>query len=156
MDFVFCDTPQDYSLCESKYADEVYEQEDSESFVVEEDVEDTVEILAPEVPALDFDALVEELKVWYATKPVRNNISSSLVAFAFKYAESLENQKVTSQKLVDAVGHPNMSGYIERGKDLYFAIKENSFGFSFANGEESMEASTRSFASTNYYRTSPF
>ena len=152
LDFVFCDKPQDYSLCEAKYADEVYEQEGSESFVVEEDVEDTVEILAPEVPALDFDALVEELKVWYATKPVRNNVSSSLIAFAFKYAESLASQKVSSQKLVDAVGLPTMFPYIDRGKDLYFAIKDNSFGFSFANGEESMEASTLSPVFTDFYR----
>lgn len=71
---------------------------------------------------LSFDELVEELKRWENEEFIENR-TSRLVAFGFKYAESVQLIKGCSHKLIHAIGFDNMGSYIDRGKDLYFIIK---------------------------------
>lgn len=80
-----------------------------------------------EEPAVDdyilsFDELAEELKRWESEEFIENR-TSRLVAFGFKYAESVQLIKGCSHKLINAIGFDNMGTYIDRGKDLYFIIK---------------------------------
>ena len=71
---------------------------------------------------LSFDELAEELKRWEDEEFIENR-TSRLVAFGFKYAESVQLIKGCSHKLINAIGFDNMGTYIDRGKDLYFIIK---------------------------------
>lgn len=71
---------------------------------------------------LSFDELAEELKRWEDEQFIENR-TSRLVAFGFKYAESVQLIKGCSHKLINAIGFDNMGTYIDRGKDLYFIIK---------------------------------
>jgi hypothetical protein len=71
---------------------------------------------------LSFDELAEELKRWESEEFIENR-TSRLVAFGFKYAESVQLIKGCSHKLINAIGFDNMGTYIDRGKDLYFIIK---------------------------------
>lgn len=71
---------------------------------------------------LSFDELAEELKRWEDEEFIENR-TSRLVAFGFKYAESVQLIKGCSHKLINAIGFDNMGAYIDRGKDLYFIIK---------------------------------
>lgn len=71
---------------------------------------------------LSFDELAEELKRWEDEEFIENR-TSRLVAFGFKYAESVQLIKGCSHKLINAIGFENMGTYIDRGKDLYFIIK---------------------------------
>lgn len=82
--------------------------------------------------AIPTERLSQILKDWCDRKYVESNITSTLVGFGFKFAESIKNAKISpKQLLIDAGVDSTMEAYISRGKDLYFAIKNESIGIKF-------------------------
>lgn len=76
--------------------------------------------------------LVDILKEWISKKYVKDNVTSTLVGFGFKYARAIDAINITASKLLElATGKDAMQAYIDRGKDLYYAFEKNSIGFSF-------------------------
>lgn len=73
---------------------------------------------------LKYDELEAEFKRWDSEGIIKNR-TTRFVAFGFKYAESIQLIKGCSSCLKEAVGEDNMGSLIDRGKDLYFVIKNH-------------------------------
>lgn len=78
----------------------------------------------PENDILKYDELEAEFKRWDSEGIIKNR-TTRFVAFGFKYAESIQLIKGCSSRLKEAVGEDNMGSLIDRGKDLYFIIKNH-------------------------------
>lgn len=88
----------------------------SETYV-KEDIEIENDILT-------YNELEEEFKKWDSEEVIENR-TTRFVAFGFKYAESIKLITGCSSRLIKAIGLDNMGTYIDRGKDLYFIIKNH-------------------------------
>lgn len=81
-------------------------------------------------PILPVDILIAKLKEWYENKPVQNNVTSSLVGFGLKYGNSIRSNGISAGKLMERAGiESTMNAYIDRGVDLYFALRDESLGY---------------------------
>jgi len=112
LDFTFGEGKQDYSICENYYCDE----EENES------VPDEI---------IDTDALVEILKEWLVKLPIEGGKMSTLVAFGIKYGFELDANNIKSENILSLAGETaTISAYMDRGRDVYRAIKAGDFSFS--------------------------
>ena len=88
---------------------------------------------------LPIEVLVRILRTWCDEKPVKGNITSTLVAFGFKYAESIKASNKSSENLLVLAGVEEkmrtIHALLDRGVDLYFAIKDEELGMSFVEAE---------------------
>lgn len=115
----------------------------SGDYVREEDQEFDSDVLS-------LEELIEALKKWEKEELIENR-TSRLVAFGFKYAESIQLIKGCSDKLLKSLGFDNMGAYIDRGRDLYFAIKNRVIEVPMFDVESVEE--TQSVASNIVYQT---
>lgn len=97
---------------------------------------------------LKYDELEAEFKRW-DSKGIIKNRTTRFVAFGFKYAESIQLIKGCSGRLKEAVGEDNMGSLIDRGKDLYFTIKNHEIEAPlFENAEDNCTVETFDYAIT--------
>lgn len=97
---------------------------------------------------LKYDELEAEFKRWDSEGIIKNR-TTRFVAFGFKYAESIQLIKGCSSRLKEAVGEDNMGSLIDRGKDLYFTIKNHEIEAPlFENAEDNCTVETFDYAIT--------
>lgn len=97
---------------------------------------------------LKYDELEAEFKRWDSEGIIKNR-TTRFVAFGFKYAESIQLIKGCSSRLKEAVGEDNMGSLIDRGKDLYFIIKNHEIESPlFENTEDNCTVETFDYAIT--------
>lgn len=90
--------------------------------------------------------LAKILKEWCSKKYVENNITSTLVGFGFKYARALDKANVSARAIMDlAQIESTMQAYIDRGKDLYYAMEKASIGFELAPARQASSQEVRHF-----------
>lgn len=84
---------------------------------------------------LSTEELVSILKKWCDNKYVKGNITSTLVAFGFKYAASIKATNKSSENLLTMAGAEEkmttIHAWIDRGVDLHFAVKDEELGMAF-------------------------
>ena len=90
--------------------------------------------------------LAQILKEWCSKKYVENNITSTLVGFGFKYARALDKANVSARAIMDlAQIESTMQAYIDRGKDLYYAMEKASIGFELAPAQQKSSQEVKPF-----------
>lgn len=93
---------------------------------------------------LSTEELISVLKKWCDNKYVKGNITSTLVAFGFKYAPSIKATNKSSENLLTLAGveekMTTIHALIDRGVDLHFAVKEEELGMAFVEEKSFIDA----------------
>ncbi len=130
--FTFENEPQDYTICEEQYSEDIKENDTVPSSEAELTVKnDSIAI------EYYFEQLLEILYDMY-TSANAGSQSNAIRMFGFKYAENILTCGFAPQKIVDAsvIESKSFGGEITKAINMYNSIKNNEFGVAFAENCE--------------------